>query len=106
MESAMRGADTVDACLSDPANKSSHLARHAQIMDRGLRRLSWFIYRFNDPAMQDLFMASVNPLNMRKAVISLLAGDVFGRSAGGLAVPSFKLAYHLLSLIRGRASSH
>ena len=102
MESAMRGAETVDACLSDPANRSCYLARHAQIMDRGLRRLSWFIYRFNDPAMQDLFMASANPFNMRKAVISLLAGDVFRTSVGGLAVPAFKLAYHLLSFIRSK----
>jgi len=103
MESAMRGAEAVDACLSDPANRSCYLARHAQIMDRGLRRLNWFIYRFNDPAMQNLFMASANPLNMRKAVISLLAGDVFRTSVGGLAVPAFKLAYYLLSFINGKS---
>jgi flavin-dependent dehydrogenase len=103
MESAMRGAETVDACLRDPPNRDAYLARHAAIMDRGLRRLAWFIYRFNDPAMQTLFMASANPLNMRKAVISLLAGDVFGTRVGGLAVPAFKLAYHLLNFVHGRS---
>jgi flavin-dependent dehydrogenase len=101
MESAARGAETVDACLSDPANAQRHLARHARIMDRGLERLAWFIYRFNSPAMQTLFLSSVNPLNMRKAVISLLAGDVFGAPTGGVAVPAFKLAYHVLGMIHG-----
>ncbi len=103
MESATRGAETVDACLRDPSSTETYLARHAAIMDRGLQRLAWFIYRFNDPAMQTLFMASANPLNMRKAVISLLAGDVFDTRSGGFAVPAFKLAYHVLSLAHGRS---
>lgn len=100
MESATRGADTVERCLCDPAGAQTYLARHAAVMDRGLQRLAWFIYRFNSPAMQTLFLASVNPLNMRKAVISLLAGDVFERHKVSVAVPAFKLAYHALNLMR------
>jgi hypothetical protein len=40
---------------------------------------------------------------MRKAVISLLAGDVFDAPTGGVAVPAFKLAWHTLGMIRGRS---
>jgi flavin-dependent dehydrogenase len=101
MESAMRGAKVVDACLRDPAGGQRHLARHARIMERGLQRLAWFIYRFNDAAMQHLFLSSANPLRMRQAVVSLLAGDVFRERSSLIAVPAFKLAYHGLRLLGG-----
>ncbi len=103
MESAMRGAAVVDRCLRDPGNTKSCLAEHARTMDRGLERLAWFIYRFNNPSMQNLFMASINPLNMRRDVISLLAGDVFQQKRSGIAVPAFKLAYYALNLVKGRS---
>ena len=46
-------------------------------MNRALDRFSWFIYRVNRPAIRALFMEYGNPLRMRKAVLSLLSGDVF-----------------------------
>lgn len=94
MESAARGAETVNACLRQPAQGQQHLQAHARVMERGLRRLSWFIYRFNEPAMQALFLAPINPFNIRRSVISLLAGDAFRPLSGGLGVPAFKLAYY------------
>ncbi len=100
MESAIRGADVVDACLRHPSDRIDHLALHARTMERGLQRLAWFIYRFNHCAMQDLFMSSANPFNMRRAVISLLAGDVFRERPNLFAVPAFKIAYYGLNLIR------
>jgi flavin-dependent dehydrogenase len=100
MESAMRGADVVDSCLRDPSNRIDHLALHSRTIQRGLRRLAWFIYRFNDHAMQDLFMSSANPFNMRGSVISLLAGDVFRERPNLFAVPAFKIAYYGLNMIR------
>lgn len=98
MESGMRGATVVNACLQKPDKSHQILARHAKIMHRAVRRLSWFIYRFNDPAMQQLLMATVNPFNMRKTVLSLLAGDVFSYVCSPLSVLSFKAAYHVLRL--------
>ena len=103
MHAAALGAETVNACLRDPAGKKKHLRRHARIVRRGLCNLSWFIYRFTTPAMQRLFMASMNPFNMRQAVISLLAGDVF-RGTPRVAVTLFKIIYFILSLERLKRS--
>ena len=88
MESAMQGADAVQAVLSSEGADAIHLESHAQKMERGMSHLSWFIYKFNTRAMQILFMSRLNPFNMRSAVISLLAGDIFGRRPGGAAVPA------------------
>lgn len=94
MESAARGAEAVDTCLRQPAQNRRTLQAHARVMERGLQRLSWFIYRFNEPAMQALFLAPINPFNIRRSVISLLAGDAFRPPPGDLGVPAFKLAYY------------
>jgi len=105
METGMQGAEAIDACLKDPANKKTYLSDYARIIDRGLDRLAWFTYRFNDRAIQDLFLAPINPLNMRKYIVMLLSGDVFRPFGGGIAIvlPLFKLAYHVVNLYRGLA---
>ena len=99
MESAMQGADAVHTFLTEPDTGRLHLDAHVTTMERGLGRLSWFIYKFNTPATRKLFMSRLNPLNMRREVISLLAGDVFGRRSGGIGVPAFKLAHRMLSVV-------
>ena len=43
-------------------------------------RFSWYIYRINSRAMRDLFTRPGNPFRVREAVMSLLAGDVYGHS--------------------------
>lgn len=101
MESAERGADTVESCLRDPSHRQGYLQRHARIMERGLSRLSWFIYRFNEPAMQALFLLPINPFNIRGSVVALLAGDAFRPFSGGLGVAAFKLAYHSVRPFQG-----
>jgi hypothetical protein len=42
---------------------------------------------------------------MRKYIVMLLSGDVFRPFGGGIAIvlPLFKLAYHVVSLFRGKA---
>lgn len=99
MESAMQGADAVETFLREGETGRLHLDAHVETMELGLGRLSWFIYKFNTPATRKLFMSRLNPLNMRKQVISLLAGDVFGRRSGGIGVPAFKIAHRVLSLV-------
>ena len=99
MESAMQGADAVHTFLNEAKTGRLQLEAHVASMELGLGRLSWFIYKFNTPATRKLFMSRLNPLNMRKQVISLLAGDVFGRSSGGIGVPAFKLAHRVLSVV-------
>lgn len=99
MESAMQGAEAVHSFLAQPETGRLKLDAHVISMERGLGRLSWFIYKFNTPATRKLFMSRLNPLNMRREVIGLLAGDVFGRRSGGIGVPAFKLAHRLLSVV-------
>ena len=99
MEGAMQGADAVHTFLHDTETGRLELNAHVASMELGLGRLSWFIYKFNTPAMRKLFMSRLNPLNMRQQVISLLAGDVFERSSGGIGVPAFKAAHRVLSMV-------
>ncbi len=100
MESAMQGADAIQTFLGDENEGALCLDTHAKKMERGLSHLTWFIYKFNTPAMQTLFMSKLNPFNMRRSVISLLAGDIFGRMPGGVGAPAFKLAHRFLSIFR------
>jgi flavin-dependent dehydrogenase len=104
MTSAVHGADAVDACLSDPRAAKRALKRFERAVRPGLRTLSWFIYRFRTPAFRDMFMAPSNQWRMQEAVLSVLAGDVFGKSPIRSRLMIFKAIYYLLSLARLRAS--
>ena len=93
MNSASLGADTVDACLRDPAAAPQALREFERRVRRGLRTVSWFIYRFTSPAMRRLFMNPRNTFRIEEAVISLLAGDVFRKTPIGLPLTLFKAIY-------------
>jgi hypothetical protein len=64
----------------------------------GPKAFSWFIYRVTNPVMRDMFMAPRNILRAKEAVLSVLAGDVFGKTPirGPLLV--FKAIYYTASL--------
>jgi flavin-dependent dehydrogenase len=94
MYGATSGADAVDACLRDPTQQFRYLRRHERLVRRGLRNFSWFIYRFTTPAIQKLFMSDSERLNIKRAVISLLAGDAFDNRALAVPLMLFKLIYY------------
>jgi hypothetical protein len=73
-------------------------------MRRGPREFSWFIYRMTNPAMRELFMGSGNALRAKEAVVSVLAGDVFGRAPIQPSLQVFKGVYYALSLLHWRRS--
>jgi len=104
MHSGMLGAQTVDRCLRDPANANDHLRGHARAVRKGLKTLSWFIYRFTDPAMREMFVAPKSSLGMQAAVISMLAGDIFENKSIHFPLRVFKTIYWVLSLRRWRSS--
>ena len=64
----------------------------------GLRSLSWFIERFNAPATRWLFANPSDTFGMQRAVISMLAGDVFGTPMIGRRLAVFKALYYLMAL--------
>ena len=62
-------------------------------MRRGPREFSWFIFRMTNPAMRGLFMQPRNPLGAKSAVLSVLAGDIYGRMPFKPSLWLFKLIY-------------
>ena len=99
MKSAFLGADAVTACLHAPrAEADRALHRFDAEVRRAIDRFSWYIYRVNSRAMRDLFMRPGNPFRMREAVMSLLAGDVYGHSPIGLRLLMFKCIFYLKTL--------
>lgn len=74
--------------------------RYRRRVRRGLRAYTWFIYRFNTPAMGWLFGNPRPFFRVREAVISLLAGDVLDRPAIRARLGVFKLLYAGVSLLQ------
>jgi flavin-dependent dehydrogenase len=99
MSSGEAAALTLDEALRRPAREARALRRFDRLMRHGPKHFSWFIYRVTNPAMREMFLDPVNVLRMKEALLSLLAGDIFGRTPiwGGLR--AFKGAYYLLSLV-------
>lgn len=93
MSSAERAADAVNAIMDRPRRRKARLRRYQKDIDGAIRRVSWFVVRFNSPTFRDLFMTPRNPLGVKNAVISVLAGDFYG--GGGLAwrLGLFRLIY-------------
>jgi flavin-dependent dehydrogenase len=77
MNGAALGTDAVDAYLRDPGTSAEHFKRFDRQVRRGIKTVSWFIYRFTSPALQQLFMAPRNMFRIEQAIISMLAGDIF-----------------------------
>jgi flavin-dependent dehydrogenase len=99
MASAFLGADAVDACLREPRRAAAALRRYEARARRGLGSFTWFIYRIPRPAFRHLFMAPRNYFRIEEAVLSLLAGDVYGRSPIGSRLLLFKALYYVTSLL-------
>ena len=97
-------ADAIDKCIDRPERTDRLLRGYQRRIDRGIARYCWFIYRFNSPAMRNMFMNPRNVFGVRKAVISLLAGDIY--RTGGLRwrLGIFRLLYELSALIELKRS--
>ncbi|HME27837.1 MAG TPA: NAD(P)/FAD-dependent oxidoreductase [Acetobacteraceae bacterium] len=92
------GANVASNWLDDPAAGRS-LARHSeQQLSRAMDRLSWLIYRINDPVLRGMLMAPCNRFRMRDGLVSVLAGNLEPRRELQVPMLAFRLSYHLLSL--------
>jgi hypothetical protein len=74
------------------------LKQFDRIMRHGPKQFSWFIYRVTNPTMRELFMGPRNVLRMEEALLSLLAGDIFGRTPIWRSLRLLKGVYFLMSL--------
>jgi len=91
------GADTVEACLDRPHEARRALRRFEREAGRGLRSFTWYIYRVRMPAIRNMLMAERPPRQVKAAVLSLLAGDVYGASPIGIRLKLFQAMYYALT---------
>jgi flavin-dependent dehydrogenase len=98
MNSAFLATDVVDTWLRDPRAGRAAMRDFDRRIRQGLRNFSWFIYRMTSPAMRHLFMNPRNPLRMKEALLSLLAGDLFRGTPIFWSLRAFKGIYYLTSL--------
>jgi flavin-dependent dehydrogenase len=104
MNSALVGATAVDTYLREPQAAPAALREFDRQMRHGPKEFSWFIYRMNNPIMRELFMGPRNVWRVKEALLSVLAGDIFGKTPIWPSVYMFKLMFYLSSLKNLRTS--
>jgi flavin-dependent dehydrogenase len=98
MNSAFTGAETVDSCLRQLDKGALALKRFDHTMKHGQMEFSWFIYRVTNPTMRNLFMSPRNYFRVREALLSVVAGDIFGKTPTWRSLSAFKAIYYLTSM--------
>jgi flavin-dependent dehydrogenase len=102
MTGGAAAADAILDCRREPRHAARALRRFDRRVRHGPRHFSWFIYRVTNPTMRELFLAPRNPLRMQEALLSLLAGDIFGHTPIWFSLRAFKAVYYLISLANWR----
>ncbi len=105
MNGAVAGVEAVDACLREPSRARAALRRYDRLARRGPSVFSWFIYRVTNPTMRDMFMHPRNVGRVKEAVLSVLAGDIFGRTPIWGSLRLFKAIYYALSVLNLRRTA-
>jgi len=99
LNSGTLGAKVVDAALRRAPEYETELKEFERMVRRGITTFSWFIHRFTQPAFQQLFVSTRRPAKIERAVLSLLAGDVFAQSKARLPLFLFKLFYYAVFIL-------
>ena len=102
MNSGVIGAEAIDTCLKNPAAAKTALKRFDELMKHGPKEFSWFIYRVTNPIMRDFFMHPKNIFRVKEALLSVLAGDIFGKTPIWRAILMFKTLYYIANVIQPR----
>lgn len=98
MQSAFAGADAVDTCLRHPQQAAAALQKFDQAVRIGPKVFSWFIYRVTNPTLRNMFMGPRNFFRVKEALLSVLAGDLFGKTRIRGPLLIFKAFYYLASI--------
>jgi flavin-dependent dehydrogenase len=99
MSSATFGAEVVDAMLEGSRSRRRLARDYERKISLSLSSLSWLIYRINSPILRDLFVSSFDLFNTRHALITVLAGDFYGRRSLLSPLRRLQLAYGCLLLL-------
>jgi len=102
MQGAVAAADAIDTCLREPHRAAAALRTYDRVARKGPAVFSWFIYRMTNPVMRDLLMEPRNIFRMKEALLSVLAGDIYGRTPIWTSVRLFKLVYYLNNIVQPR----
>ncbi|WP_235893653.1 NAD(P)/FAD-dependent oxidoreductase [Cognatilysobacter lacus] len=98
MHSAEQAAHAADAALREPAREAAIFGALQKSFDAGLDEFKWFIYRFTTPTMKHLFANPRDFLGVERAVVSMLAGDVFDARPVLWRLRIFRVIYMLAAL--------
>jgi len=104
MNSGAAAADAIHSCRRQPGRSRAALKRFDRISRHGPKQFSWFIHRVSNPTMRELFLDPRNVLRMEEALLSVLAGDIFGRTPIWGRLRLFKALYYALSIANLRRS--
>ena len=99
MSGAEQAVDVVDQALCEPRRERGLLRRLEKRQRAGMRRFSFFIYRFNGPVMRQMFRSPKNIWQLEQGVISMLAGDLFDTPQVLRKLRLFKLVYRFFTLV-------
>jgi flavin-dependent dehydrogenase len=98
MTAGEMGADVANTWLDDPIAARALARQTERQLRRAMDRLSWLIYRINDPVLRGMLMAPRNRFRMRDGLVSVLAGNLEDRPEFRTPILAFRAAYYLLSL--------
>lgn len=98
MHCAEQSATMVDQILREPAREAELQRKLQRDYDAGLDEFKWFIYRFTSPTMKALFSGPRDVLGVERAVVSMLAGDVFDARPVLRRLRIFRIIYGLTAL--------
>jgi flavin-dependent dehydrogenase len=98
MQSGFDAVDVVETALTRPRAYPAARKRFEARMRHGPREFSWFIFRVTNPTMREFFMAPENPLRVKEALLSLLAGDIYGKTPIWASIRVMKALYYLVSI--------
>jgi flavin-dependent dehydrogenase len=93
MHSGFAAVELVEATLDGKPQAKSLRQAFEHTMKKGPRDFSWFIYRMTNPVMRQLLLHPRNPLRVKEALISLLAGDIFRRTPIWHSLRALKVIY-------------
>ena len=102
MNSGIAAANTIDRMQKHPAQAHAALREFEKLMRHGPKEFSWFIYRVTNPTMREMFLGPRNMLRMKEALLSVLGGDIFGRTPIWASLRAFKLLYYTTCLFNPR----
>jgi flavin-dependent dehydrogenase len=93
------GAEAADVWLDDPRRGQVLAQKTNQELANAMDRISWLIYRINDPVLRSMFLSPSNMFWMRDGIVNMLAGNLRHSPRAVLPVTMFKVAYHVLSAL-------